>query len=1059
MSRFSFLAFIAFLAAAAPASEVTVDAPGGDAVTAGGQVTLPLDQYQVLLQQAVTQPLPAPSDFAVGQAELAIRYLERDGHITATVNAEVAVETFNDGWVLVALLAPGAALESALVDGAPVQLVQRPEGLFWLADGRRRASVQLVYHVDARYADKAWVSALPIPRAAATRFTIEIPRLHIDLAVAPAANLVKSESGNLTRLTGTAGGSPGLMVTWRVAAGEDYVLSQAAYQGRLKAGAVLWQAEIDAELFTDGEVAVPLVTTATTLVGVTVDGEPATVFNKDGHFHVRLSGAGRHRIGLGFQSPVTEPEGMPTTAFDVPAVPVSKFELRLPGEKLLTVAPATQVEIETAAANDGRDMTLARFYIPLSQRLSLSWMEAIPQGIDVEKRANAVVYHALRAAEGVLYGLASIAYEITRGESHVLEFTIPAGAQVNRIHSQGNAVADWIEVSGEAEAREGHRHIRVFLNRAVTGEFVLDVEFERLLDDAPDGQQQRPAIAAPLIRALGVTRQKGMVALLSGSELALAPSDHPEMSEVGENQLPAFFRNRLAQSEGGSGGYAVSHTFKYHSADAALTMQTVAPERVRGKFNAQVDTLVSIGEVTLSGQVGIENDVKSGALRELVLWLPADVNILGVTGPSIRHYEIGERGGRQQVAIEFTREMDGLFRVELNYERIMVDGAIQTTVPRVEVEGADVQHGRIAIEALTALEVQPGRVAQLSSMEINELPRQLVLKTTNPILLAYKYVNADQSFVLELTITRHDEIDVQVAAIDSADYTTLFTSDGLAVTRVRFDVRNSRRQFLRLSLPADSEIWSVFVNGDAQKPAFAGDKSSFNANHKDVLIKMINSATAFPVELVYATRGDAMGQFGSLAGRLPQPDMIVTRSNWDVYVPAEPRYGKPDTNMQLVTANVLATVRDATEAMLRGVTGDAAGAVSSQPLRIELPTQGLLFRFAKLYANQAAEGAYFSMRYVQSGARFAGLWLSLLGAAALWAGIALLSLRKSEALHRLPPALPAELPWMLIGGGAGAVVLALTALGAGARPPAILSLILALVFLAWRTGRFPLFAR
>ena len=44
-------------------------------------------------------------------------------------------------------------------------------------------------------------------------------------------------------------------------------------------------------------------------------------------------------------------------------------------------------------------------------------------------------------------------------------------------------------------------------------------------------------------------------------------------------------------------------------------------------------------------------------------------------------------------------------------------------------------------------------------------------------------------------------------------YKTLFTRDGLAVTRAQFDVRNSRRQFLRLSLPDESRIWSVFVNG------------------------------------------------------------------------------------------------------------------------------------------------------------------------------------------------------------------------------------------------------
>ena len=95
-----------------------------------GQVTLPLDKYQQLLQQVSALPLPAPSGYAVGQSVLSIVFHQRDGHVTATVQAQVEVETFEDEWTLVALLSPGAALESARINGAPVQLVQRAEGLF-----------------------------------------------------------------------------------------------------------------------------------------------------------------------------------------------------------------------------------------------------------------------------------------------------------------------------------------------------------------------------------------------------------------------------------------------------------------------------------------------------------------------------------------------------------------------------------------------------------------------------------------------------------------------------------------------------------------------------------------------------------------------------------------------------------------------------------------------------------------------------------------------------------------------------------------------------------------
>jgi hypothetical protein len=1014
------------LAARAGATEITVpDTADLNLENAGGQVTLPLEEYQRLLQQATTQALPAPSGYAVGQSILNVIFHQRDSRVTATVTAEVEVETFENEWTLVALLGPGAALESASINGAAVQLVQRAEGLFWLAEKRQKATVRLTYHVDSRFSERAYITSLPIPRAAATRFALEIPQTHIDLAVAPAANLVTSDSEGGTSASGTLPSIFSMMVSWRVAAEREYVLSRADYTGASRVDAIAWHANIDAELLIEGEVTVPLVSTATTLLAIEVDGEPATVFSEDGRFAVRLAGAGKHRIDLNFLSAVTYPNGVPSTGFDIPDVPVSKFQLTLEGDKLVQATPGGSLDSISQTSVDitnENGATVATFFIPMSSRLALNWMEAIPEDAAVERRANAVVYQALNAAEGVLYGLAAIRYEITRGEANALEFRIPASAQVNHISSPAAAIADWIVVESDEEGDE--THIRVFLNRAVTGEFILNIDYEQLLED---GSEETAAIAVPILR---------MVALLSGPDLALAPLEQSEMSEVGENQLPAFFRNQLEQ--------AVSHTFKYHSAAAQLAVNAVTPERQQGKFNAQIDTLISIGEVTLKGQVSIENDVKSGVLRELRLLLPTDVNILGVSGPSIRNHAITIEGDQQLVDIEFTREMDGQFRIELNYERIMLDNTAETTVPRVQVADADVEHGRIAIEALSALEVQASLVEQLSSLEINELPRQLVLKTTNPILLAYRYVQTEKPFALKLRITRHEEIDVQVAAIDAANYQTLFTTDGLAVTRVRFDVRNSRRQFLRLSLPPDSEIWSVFVNGNAQKPAFA---SNSGEDTRDVLIKMVNSATAFPVELVYATRGDAMHNFGRIRSSLPRPDMIVTHTNWDVYVPATPSYGKPRTNMDIIAAQVISSVKDTSVELLRGA---VANVISGEPLRIELPSQGMLYRFAKLYANQSAEDAYFSMRYVHRSAGFAGLWISLLATLAIWAGIALLGKNNAVSGIGTLPKLPPYLPWTLLAAGSALLTLSLTALGASVMPPSILSLAAATALLAQR---------
>ncbi|MFQ5972253.1 MAG: hypothetical protein ACE5Q3_07950, partial [Alphaproteobacteria bacterium] len=709
-----------------------------------------------------------------------------------------------------------------------------------------------------------------------------------------------------------------------------------------------------------------------TLNDIRIDGEPATVLAEDTHFATPLQGRGMHQVEVAFQVPVVGENGPPQARLHIPRIPVSRFDLVLPGQKDVSVSPGADV---VTTALDGTTEVTA--FIPMSDGVVFTWTEAIPEELKGQVRANATLYHTVHAEEGVLHARGTVVYEITHGETNMLELEIPADAQVNRIVAPAGGVSDWAVAESDIE---GRKRINVFLERPVTGDYLLDVSYERLL--GAESSVDEP-IAVPLLSANEVQRQRGMVALLSGPELTLEPVTETGLSKVGENQLPAFIRNQIAMT--------VAHTYKYTEPMPGLLVAAVAPERKQGKFDAQIDTLISLGDVTMKGSATVEIDVKSGTILDLRLDAPGTINVLGVSGPSLRTHEVREVDGAQVIEMEFTREMEGRFRIEVNYERIMDSEALESVVPTISVAGAEVEHGRIAIEALTAVEVRATTIEGLSSLDINELPQQLVLKTTNPILLAYRYVKAKPPFRLALRITRHEEIDVQVAAIEQADYKSLVTRDGLAVTTARLIVRNSRRQFLRLALPPESQVWSVFVDGRPEKPAFATDRS--NGNGSAVLVKMINSVRGFPVDIVYATPVESIDGLGTVSSRLPRPDMVVTHSRWDVFLPAGPRYHMPDSTMDVVLRGVRVNPRSAGgEVMARA--SDAYQTQMGQPLRIIVPTQGIQFGFEKLYANQSPEEAQFAIRYVSADANQLGLLLSVVGTVLLWIGVIGLASRR-----------------------------------------------------------------
>ncbi len=998
----------------------------------GGEVTVPLAQYTALLQQLALEPRPAPTSHAVGQSDIVVSVSDQDGRFAATVNATLSIEVFEDEWTLVPILPPGTALRQATVDGSPVQLVEGPDGLGWSTNQAGTYGMTLTYGVNAERYENGFVLPLAVPRAAATQLNLSLPAPDLDATVVPAADVHTSQGSEATQVTASIPATSLVLVSWQSAHIRPYAVSRAQYTGQLRNETLEWKGVFQVQLFESGRITLPILPSNVTLNNLTINGAPATVLVQDGHFATLVQGRGLHSIEAAFQVPVVTDNGPPQAQFHIPRIPVSRFDLVLPGQKDVKVTPG--VDVVTTEQADG---TKATAFIPMTNLVTFSWTEAIPTDLRGQVRANADLYHTVHAEEGVLHAHAVIAYEITHGEAESLILSLPEVAQVNRIVAPSGGVSDWA-VTGTDET--GRKLITVFLERAISGGYQLEVSYELLLGAGPEAMA---AIDIPLLHAEEVRRQRGMIALLTGDELTLTPVTEVLLSAVGENQLPPAIRNQI--------DLPVSHTYKYTSALPTLVVAAAAPERKQGRFDAQVDTLISLGDVTMKGAATVGIEVKSGSLLDLALRAPGNVNVLDVTSPSLRAYEVQEIDGAQLIQLAFTRQMEGQFRVEIVYERIMASGATGSIVPTISVADAEVEHGRIAIEATTAVEVRASTVEGLSNLEINELPQQLVLKTTNPILLAFRYVSAEAPVKLGLTITRHQEIEVQVAAIEQAEYQTLITRDGLSVTTARLTVRNSRRQFLRLDLPPESEVWSVFVNGRAEKPAYAGEDPAGGASA--VLIRMINSADGFPVDIVYATPVEAMTELGTISSRLPRPDMVVTNSRWDVFLPKGPRYRMPDTTMDLVVRGVHANPRRMqAEALARA--GADAQAQLGQPLRITVPTQGIRFGFEKLYANESPDEAEFTVRYASAGANKIGLGASLLGMALLWVGIIALAGRW------LP--LPRSGVVGALGGGVTLLIATIGYLGTSPVPASILAVLTAVGFggwalfsrfRAWRLGR------
>ena len=206
-------------------------------------------------------------------------------------------------------------------------------------------------------------------------------------------------------------------------------------------------------------------------------------------------------------------------------------------------------------------------------------------------------------------------------------------------------------------------------------------------------------------------------------------------------------------------------------------------------------------------------------------------------------------------------------------------------------------------------------------------------------------------------------------------------NDGQRMTRVSYSVRNSRSQFLRLTMPARAEIWSATVAGEAVTPA--KDESG------KVMIRIPSSQgqaelTAFPVVLVYvepATK-KPFPTAGSLHVEIPRADVPTLHVMVNCYLPAEGRYvtggwspkstfGGP---LQVVdefaatavdggarTVNAEATNNQMAQQYQARVEADAR-AEGRTPIRVSLPVKGKLFKLQKILV-MPDEAMFFDVGY------------------------------------------------------------------------------------------------
>lgn len=373
------------------------------------------------------------------------------------------------------------------------------------------------------------------------------------------------------------------------------------------------------------------------------------------------------------------------------------------------------------------------------------------------------------------------------------------------------------------------------------------------------------------------------------------------------------------------------------------------------RIYSEVTTLVGLGDGVLTATATVRSNILFAGVDQLQLQLPTGVTLLDLSGDGVQDWSVD---GAQRLTVKLAYAAEQAHTLRLRMEQVVVPGEV--LAPLVVPLGVERTKGWVGVESRGTVEVGAGEVQGATPVDVRGLPADILGLTSNPVLLGFKYLGADAR--LPLWVSQHEEADVLVTLLDQAEATTMFTRDGRRLTSVRYEVRNNRRQFLRLRLPEGAELWSVAVGEKAVQPARSGE---------DLLIPLVRSAASggalasFGVEVVYVEAGappDAAGR-GAFEARLPAADAPTTWVGWTIYAPDDAKvrarratgslHAVPGLSRPLGAVDVLLSgpaaqlqVQDQARAQAAGG-GMGEGAA---PVRVRLPLEGVPYAFEKVLA-------------------------------------------------------------------------------------------------------------
>jgi hypothetical protein len=471
-------------------------------------------------------------------------------------------------------------------------------------------------------------------------------------------------------------------------------------------------------------------------------------------------------------------------------VPVEKTDAAKPGD--------------AGAAKPGETVVLA--FVGAAPTVRIEWTPKAEGATGMEALASVEGEQQVWVNEGVTRTQARLAYAISRAKLPALSIEVPADQKVVNVFDAN--VRQWsVEKSGDAQK------ITVQLFEPAAGSQQVTVELEKFAD-----QGNQKDVRVPVVKALGVGRQQGVVVVQVAQGLKAEATQRAGLLQVDAAELPPS----LARAK---------WDFSYRYATVPFEL-TLAVEKVEPRI--LVDSLVEaeLQPERLTLRLSALYTVERAGVFRLELDVPEGYEVRRVAGCAIAgsaeaqvdtHHLTGEK--KTRLVVNLARKALGRVGLAVDLERELHEAdllaptgkaaKIPLVLPRIAP--GTVQHdvGRLVVYAPPSLRVNPEGDKALRAISVKEALEGMTARggkgSDLQQILAYAFTQEPTSLALSAE-RRKPQVTIGqllVARIedDAVKYEATFFYDILysGVKSLRIDVPTAIAQRLRNKTPGVRE--------------------------------------------------------------------------------------------------------------------------------------------------------------------------------------------------------------------------------------------------------------